>query len=195
MEDLETQLHTQGYTYIAGIDEAGRGCLVGNVVAAAVILPPNCIIEGLNDSKKLSAKQREALFAVIHKKALSIGIGMCNPLEIDTLNILWAAMEAMKRAVSHLHIPPDYLLIDGNRVFPDIHLPFQTLVKGDSRIQSIAAASIIAKVTRDQQMEALDTLHPQYGFAKHKGYATAKHYQAIQEFGILPEHRKSFRLG
>lgn len=190
----ESALHAQGYQAIAGVDEVGRGCLVGNVVAAAVIFPPNAIPDGLTDSKKLTATQRDTWFQIIQKEALAIGIGECTPQEIDELNILWAAMEAMKRAVKNLSLAPDYLLIDGNKAYPHIDLPYQTVVKGDAKIKTIGAASIVAKVTRDRQMADLDAQFPQYGFAQHKGYATLRHYEAIAQYGILPHHRKSFRL-
>ncbi|OIQ25485.1 ribonuclease HII [uncultured Vibrio sp.] len=182
----------QGYQYIAGVDEVGRGPLVGDVVTAAVILDPNNPIEGLNDSKKLSEKKRLALLPEIKEKALAWSVGRCSPAEIDELNILQATMVAMQRAVEGLSIQPDLTLIDGNRV-PTLNMDAQAVVKGDLRVAEISAASIIAKVVRDQEMEELDKRHPQFGFAKHKGYPTKAHFAAIEEFGVIDEYRKSFK--
>lgn len=179
--------------FAAGVDEAGRGPLVGPVVASAVILDINNPIEGLNDSKKLSAKKREALYMEIMEKALAIGIGQSSAKEIDEINILWATMLAMKRAVDNLTMEPSKVYIDGNRV-PEIEYPSEAVVKGDGKILEIAAASIIAKVTRDRMMADLDMDFPQYGFAKHSGYATKQHIAALGEHGPIEEHRKSFRL-
>ncbi|WGV99656.1 ribonuclease HII [Vibrio sp. YMD68] len=181
-----------GYQCIAGVDEVGRGPLVGDVVTAAVILDPNNPIEGLNDSKKLSEKKRLALLPEIKEKALAWSVGRCSPQEIDELNILQATMVAMQRAVAGLAIKPDLTLIDGNKV-PKLDMDAQAVVKGDLRVAEISAASIIAKVVRDQEMEALDKIHPQFGFAKHKGYPTKAHFSAIEEFGVIEEHRKSFK--
>ncbi|MDA9557221.1 ribonuclease HII [Vibrio sp.] len=182
----------QGYQYIAGVDEVGRGPLVGDVVTAAVILDPNNPIAGLDDSKKLTDKKRLALFPEIKEKALAWSIGRCSPREIDELNILHATMEAMRRAINGLAIVPDLALIDGNRT-PDIPMDSIAVVKGDLRVQEISAASILAKVTRDQEMEELDKHYPQFGFAKHKGYPTKAHFAAIEEFGVIAEHRRSFK--
>ena len=178
--------------YIAGVDEVGRGPLVGDVVTAAVILDPNKPIDGLTDSKKLSEKKLALLFDQINENALAVGIGRCSPEEIDELNILHATMLAMQRAVEGLPIQPDFVFIDGNRC-PDLTMPSEAIVKGDLRVAEISAASIIAKVTRDREMVELDTRYPQYGFAKHKGYPTKAHFEAIQEYGVTAEYRKSFK--
>ncbi|MBR9726802.1 ribonuclease HII [Shewanella intestini] len=177
---------------VAGVDEVGRGPLVGDVVTAAVILDPHNPIEGLNDSKKLSEKKRNALYQQICDKALCISVGRCSPAEIDQLNILHATMKAMQRAVTGLAFTPQRILVDGNRS-PDFGIPSFAIVKGDGLVDAISAASIIAKVTRDQEMLQLDARFPQYGFAKHKGYPTKAHFEALEEFGVLDEHRKSFR--
>ncbi|WP_208595817.1 ribonuclease HII [Mannheimia varigena] len=176
---------------IAGVDEVGRGPLVGAVVTAAVILDPNNPIEGLMDSKKLSEKKRLALAEEIKAKALSWSLGRAEPAEIDEFNILHATMLAMQRAVAGLHIQPDFILVDGNRP-PQFSVPTQAVVKGDSLVAEISAASIIAKVARDQEMDELDKQFPQYGFAKHKGYPTKLHFEKLIEFGATPYHRKSF---
>ncbi|WP_171023781.1 ribonuclease HII [Mannheimia varigena] len=176
---------------IAGVDEVGRGPLVGAVVTAAVILDPNNPIKGLMDSKKLSEKKRLALAEEIKAKALSWSLGRAEPAEIDELNILHATMLAMQRAVAGLHIQPDFILVDGNRP-PQFSVPTQAVVKGDSLVAEISAASIIAKVARDQEMDELDKQFPQYGFAKHKGYPTKLHFEKLIEFGATPYHRKSF---
>lgn len=176
----------------AGTDEVGRGPLVGNVVAAAVILDPSVKIEGLTDSKKLSEKKREALFPIIMEKALAIGIGEASPAEIDEINILWASMLAMERAVANLKIEPNMVLVDGNRIPKNLGIPAISVVKGDARVEEISAASIVAKVIRDRQLIELDQEYPQYGFASHKGYPTAAHLEAINKYGLLPEYRKSF---
>lgn len=191
---LESEYWKTGRFNVAGIDEAGRGCLAGPVVAAAVILPPDAEIPGLNDSKKLSAPQRERLFDVIHTEALAIGIGECTPLEIDELNILQAALRAMSRAVQQLALPVDKLLVDGNKPIPAMDIPQKTVIGGDGKSLSIAAASIIAKVTRDRLMHSLDEQYPQYGFTLHKGYATRAHYAALAKWGPTNIHRRSFRL-
>lgn len=177
---------------IAGVDEVGRGPLVGDVVTAAVILDPNNPIEGLNDSKKLSEKKRLALLPEIKEKALAWAVGRCSPEEIDELNILQATMVAMQRAIAGLKVQPDLALIDGNRC-PELPMDSQALVKGDLRVAEISAASIIAKVVRDQEMEELDKQYPQFGFAKHKGYPTKAHFEAIEQHGAISEHRKSFK--
>ncbi|MCS0316614.1 ribonuclease HII [Vibrio diabolicus] len=184
--------YPQGYQLVAGVDEVGRGPLVGDVVTAAVILDPNNPIEGLNDSKKLTEKKRMALLPEIKEKALAWAVGRCSPEEIDQLNILQATMVAMQRAVAGLKVQPDLVLIDGNRC-PELPMDAQAVVKGDLRVAEISAASIIAKVVRDQEMEELDKLHPQFGFAKHKGYPTKAHFEAIEQHGVVSEHRKSFK--
>ncbi|WP_336510291.1 ribonuclease HII [Photobacterium arenosum] len=177
---------------IAGVDEVGRGPLVGAVVTAAVILDPANPIVGLADSKKLSEKKRLALFDDIQEKALSWSLGRCEPEEIDELNILQATMVAMQRAVAGLSVQPDYVLIDGNRV-PSLPVPAQAVVKGDMRVAEISAASILAKVTRDREMQVLDAQYPAYGFAQHKGYPTKAHFAALEKHGAIEQHRKSFK--
>ncbi|MBT9775808.1 ribonuclease HII [Clostridium sp. MCC353] len=177
--------------YICGIDEAGRGPLSGPVAAAAVILPKDCEILFLNDSKKLSEKKRELLFEEIKEKAVSYGIGIVSPARIDEINILQATYEAMRTAVSQLKVTPDILLNDAVTI-PGIEIMQVPIVKGDAKSISIAAASILAKVTRDHMMAEYDAIYPEYGFAKHKGYGTAAHIQAIKEYGPCPIHRKSF---
>ncbi|MDY0971635.1 ribonuclease HII [Siccibacter turicensis] len=178
-------------TLVAGVDEVGRGPLVGAVVTAAVILDPLRPIIGLADSKKLSEKRRLALYDEIREKALAWSIGRAEPDEIDQLNILHATMLAMQRAVAGLHIVPEYVLIDGNRC-PALPMPSLAVVKGDSRVAEISAASILAKVTRDQEMTELDLSFPQYGFAQHKGYPTAFHLERLAEHGATIHHRRSF---
>ena len=177
---------------ICGVDEAGRGPLAGPVYAAAVILSPNRPIEGLNDSKKLSEKKREALFDVILENAEAYCIASASVEEIEQYNILGATYLAMTRAVSGLSEAPSLALIDGNRIPPNLPVPGQTVVKGDAQSESIAAASILAKVSRDRVLKELDGQYPEYGFAVHKGYGTAAHTAAIREFGPCPEHRPSF---
>ena len=176
---------------IAGVDEVGRGPLVGAVVTAAVILDPQKPIMGLADSKKLSEKKRLALAEEIKEKALCWSLGRAEPEEIDSLNILHATMLAMQRAVEGLSITPDFVLVDGNRV-PHLSMPAQAVVKGDALVQEISAASILAKVTRDLEMVELDKQFPEYGFAKHKGYPTALHFEKLSQYGATPFHRKSF---
>ncbi|QJD72233.1 ribonuclease HII [Marinobacterium sp. LSUCC0821] len=176
---------------IAGVDEVGRGPLVGDVVAAAVILDPHNPIDGLMDSKKLSEKRREQLAVEIKEKALAWSIAVATPAEIDQLNILHATMLAMRRAVLGLKAKPDFVYVDGNRC-PEIPYPVEAVVKGDSKVAEISAASIIAKVHRDHQMIELDARFPQYQFAKHKGYPTADHLRLLEEHGVLPEYRRSF---
>ncbi|HEM7131441.1 MULTISPECIES: ribonuclease HII [Providencia] len=176
---------------IAGVDEVGRGPLVGAVVTAAVILDPNNPITGLADSKKLTEKKREKLFDEIQQKALCWCIGRAEPEEIDNINILHATMLAMQRAVAGLSIVPEYVLIDGNRC-PKLPMPSQAVIKGDSLVQEISAASILAKVIRDREMVELDKTFPEYGFAKHKGYPTAYHLEKLAEYGATEFHRKSF---
>ena len=179
-------------TCIAGVDEVGRGPLVGAVVTAAVILDPANPIEGLTDSKKLTEKKRNLLFDEIKEKALAWSLGRCEPEEIDQLNILQATMVAMQRAVAGLSVQPDFVLVDGNRI-PELPMAAQAVVKGDLRVAEISAASILAKVTRDREMEALDAEYPQYGFAKHKGYPTKAHFEVLAEHGAIEQHRKSFK--
>ncbi|MFM5036604.1 ribonuclease HII [Aeromonas veronii] len=177
---------------VAGVDEVGRGPLVGDVVTAAVILDPANPIAGLNDSKKLSEKKRLALFDEIKEKALAWAIGRATPEEIDELNILHATMLAMQRAVAGLKVTPELVFIDGNRC-PALRMEARAVVKGDSLVAAISAASILAKVTRDAEMTELDCRHPEYGFARHKGYPTPEHLAILAERGPLPEYRKSFK--
>lgn len=177
---------------IAGVDEVGRGPLVGAVVTAAVILDPNNPIEGLMDSKKLSDKKRQLLSIEIKEKALAWSLGRSEPAEIDEINILQATMVAMQRAVASLPVPAEYVLVDGNRC-PDFGLPCESVVKGDAKVAEISAASIIAKVARDQEMIDLDKEFPEYGFANHKGYPTKAHLEKIEQFGVLDNYRKSFK--
>ena len=189
--ELENELFDSGIGVICGVDEAGRGPLAGPVCAAACILPRGLEIEGLNDSKKLTEKRRDALYDVIKEKAVSYGIGFATVEEIEELNILGATYLAMNRAIEQLLVTPDLALIDGNRN-AGIQVNSQPVVKGDSKCADIAAASILAKVTRDRYMLELDKEYPMYGFAKHKGYGTKDHYAAIREHGISPAHRPSF---
>lgn len=179
-------------SYIVGVDEVGRGPLVGPVVAAAVILDPQKPIEGLTDSKKISEKKREAFNEIIKRDALAYAITEASPEEIDNINILQASLLAMKRAIEALKQPIQKVYIDGNKT-PQINFPVEAIVKGDSLIPEISAASIIAKVYRDRLMIALDNEYPQYGFKNHKGYPTKAHFEAIREHGILPMYRKSFK--
>lgn len=189
---LETALKSEGYSHICGIDEAGRGPLAGPVCAAAVVLPIGLEIEGLNDSKKLTEKKREALFDKIMEQATDYSIAFATVAEIEEYNILSATFLAMKRAAEGLKTPSDYALIDGNKIPNDFNVPATAVVKGDSKSCSISAASILAKVSRDRLMSEYDALYPQYGFLKHKGYGTAAHYKALIEHGLSPVHRPSF---
>lgn len=188
----ELKARESGFKYICGVDEAGRGPLAGPVCAAAVILPECCEIEGLNDSKKLSEKKREQLYDVIIEKAVAYSIAYGTLEEIEQYNILEATYFAMNRAIEGLNLKSDFALIDGNRVPKNISVPCQTVVKGDSKSYSIAAASILAKVTRDRLLLEYDIKYPQYGFAKHKGYGTKAHYEAIAQHGVCAVHRLSF---
>lgn len=191
---FEQRCWQEGHRYVAGLDEAGRGCLAGPVVAAAVILPEGVTIDGVNDSKKLKAARREEILAEIQAQAVAVEVGLCSPDTIDRMNILWAAMEAMRRAAAALTPAPDFLLIDGNRCFPDSPWPFDTIVKGDARSHTIAAASIVAKVTRDRIMHLLHDEFPVYGWSQNVGYPTKTHYAALEKHGPTPYHRRSFRL-
>ena len=191
MWEIENGLMEQGITAICGVDEAGRGPLAGPVCAAAVILPANLEIPGLNDSKKLTDKKRRELFPVIKEQAIAYGIAFASEQEIDEINILQATFLAMQRAIDQLEGKAKFALIDGNRE-KDFGLPVMTVVKGDSRSANIAAASVLAKVTRDMYMEELAEKHPQYGFEIHKGYGTKAHYAALTEHGACDAHRKTF---
>lgn len=191
MWQFEDETVQKGYKLICGVDEAGRGPLAGPVCAAAVILPPHIEIPGLNDSKKLTDKKRRELFPVICQHALAYGIAFSDEKEIDEINILQATFAAMKRAVDNLSVKPDYILVDGNKL-PDFQIPAQYVVKGDSLSASIAAASVLAKVTRDDLMLKMAEQYPQYGFDIHKGYGTKAHYEALTKYGTSPIHRLTF---
>ncbi len=188
---IENALYSQDVQLICGVDEAGRGPLAGPVCAAAVILPRGLEIPGLTDSKKLTDKKRRELYPIIKEKAIAYGIAFASEQEIDEINILQATFLAMRRALEQLSVRPDLALIDGNRE-TDFGLPVKTVVKGDSLSANIAAASVLAKVTRDDVMEALANEYPQYGFEIHKGYGTKAHYAALREHGASPVHRQSF---
>ncbi len=193
MPDYSYELNAlqNGFAAVCGVDEAGRGPLAGPVYAAAVILPQGLVIEGLNDSKKLSEKKRELLYDEITKNAVAWSVAYATEKEIDEYNILQATFLAMKRAVESLEPGADYALIDGNRM-PPLDIPGETVIKGDSLSMSIAAASILAKVTRDRLMVDIDKMYPQYQFSKHKGYGTKLHYEMLAEHGVSPVHRRSF---
>ena len=190
MQEFENELYESAINYIAGIDEVGRGPLVGPVVTAAVILPKDFYDERINDSKKLTEKKRELLYDVIMENAVSVGIGISSEDVIDDINILEATKKAMIEAVNNLSVKPEHLLIDAVKLNVDI--PQTSIIKGDAKSESIAAASIIAKVTRDRMMIELDKKHPEYDFKHNKGYGTKKHIEAIEKYGILKEHRKTF---
>lgn len=189
MKDFDKGILANGY--LAGVDEAGRGPLAGPVAAAAVILPEGAEIDGINDSKKLSEKKREALFDVIKDKALAYAVCMAGAERIDEINILRATMEAMRGAVEKLGLKPDYVIVDGNRM-PELTVPGEAVVKGDSKSMAIAAASVLAKVTRDRYMREAARKFPGYGFEKHKGYGTKAHYEAIERLGVCGIHRRTF---
>ncbi len=188
---FEHQAHEQGFEIVCGVDEAGRGPLAGPVCAAAVILPDGLVIEGLDDSKKLTEKKRDMLYDIICEEAIAYGIAFASVEEIEEMNILQATFLAMKRAVESLNVKPDLALVDGNQK-PSLDIQARTLVKGDAKSPSIAAASILAKVTRDRLMTEIAEEYPQYEFPKHKGYGTKLHYEKIMEHGISPVHRRSF---
>lgn len=190
--EYEREATVQGFKSVCGIDEAGRGPLAGPVFAAAVILPDGIEIEGLNDSKKLSEKKREALFDIIIEKAVSYSVAFADHKEIDEINILNATFLAMKRAVEGLGVPADFALVDGNRQPKDFSIPCQTIIKGDGISASVAAASVLAKVSRDRVMVKADGIYPEYMFAKHKGYGTALHRELLNKYGPCPIHRLTF---
>ena len=187
----EQELYEKGIKLIAGTDEVGRGPLVGPVVAAAVILPENYYLEGLDDSKKLTEKKREKYYDIIYKDAISIGIGIVDAKTIDEINILEASRLAMKKAIEDLKIKPEYILSDAMKL-DNQSIPYKDIIHGDALSESIAAASVIAKVTRDRMMYDLDKEHPEYGFAKHKGYPTKDHIEAVKKYGVLPFYRFTF---
>ena len=188
---IENEYREKGFNIICGVDEAGRGPLAGPVYAASVILPSDCVIEGLNDSKKLTEKKREALFDEIKEKALAYGIASADEKEIDEINILNATFLAMKRAIASLSVKPDLALIDGNQK-PHTDIEEVTVIKGDAKSMSIAAASVLAKVSRDRFMLEMAEKYPQYEFARHKGYGTKLHYEKIAQYGVCDIHRRTF---
>lgn len=192
LKEYEMSLHSQGIEYICGIDEAGRGPLAGPVVVACAIMPKESFIEGINDSKKISEKKRERLYEEITNEAIAWSVGIVDQNEIDKINILNATKKALNTAVKELSVKPDRILVDALEHIDTNGIPYTAVIKGDAKIYSISAASIIAKVTRDRIMREWDEIYPQYGFAGHKGYGTAKHIQAIRENGICSLHRKSF---
>lgn len=192
LSEYEKKGYENGYKYIAGIDEAGRGPLAGPVVAAAVILPEGCLIEGVNDSKKLSEKKREKLYDDVVQNAIAWGVGIVDNNVIDEINILNATRRAMHMAIEELKVKPDYILIDAEKKVDTNGIPYLPIIKGDALSISIGAASIIAKVTRDRMMREYDKIFPMYGFEKHKGYGTKAHVEAIKENGLCMIHRKSF---
>lgn len=191
---FERLVQSDGFVHVAGADEAGRGCLAGPVIAAAVILDSRVSLRGLRDSKQLDETTRNRLAERIKERAVAWAIGSCSPDEIDTLNILWASMEAMRRAVKALHVKADYLLIDGNHRIPGAPCPSRSIIKGDARSRSIAAASILAKTHRDALMKACHQDHPDYAWDTNVGYPTPEHYAALERLGPTPLHRRSFRL-
>ncbi len=189
---FEREYNEKGFELIGGIDEAGRGPLFGPVVAACVVLPKGCLIEGVNDSKKLSEKKREALFDEIKEKAVAWGVGIVDNNTIDEINILEATRKAMHEAVANLQVKPDYIFIDAEKHVDTCGIPYLPIVKGDALSINIACASIIAKVTRDRMIDELSKQYPEYGLDKHKGYGTKAHIDAIKKYGLTPLHRKSF---
>lgn len=192
LKEIEKDLHKKGFKYICGIDEAGRGPLAGPVVVASVIMPKDSMIEGVNDSKKVSEKKREKLYEEITKEAISYGVAIIDQNEIDRINILNATKHGLTTSIKELKVKPDIILVDALTKIDTCGIPYNSIIKGDAKSYSIAAASIIAKVTRDRIMRQWDEVYPQYGFAKHKGYGTAAHIAAIKENGICPLHRLSF---
>lgn len=192
LKQIENKLYKEGEKLICGIDEAGRGPLAGPVVVAAVIMPKESMIEGVNDSKKVSEKKREMLYEQIIKEAISYSVGIIDQKEIDEINILNATKKGLTLAIKELKVRPDRILVDALTKIDTCHIPYTSIIKGDAKSYSIAAASIIAKVTRDRIMREWDEVYPQYGFEKHKGYGTKKHIEAIEEYGLCPLHRLSF---
>lgn len=189
---IEEEMYNNQIGYICGIDEAGRGPLAGPVVVASVIMPRNSMIEGVNDSKKVSEKKREELYDKIIEEAIAWGVGIINPKEIDELNILNATKKGLTESLKELKVMPDRIIVDALNGIDTLGIPYTPIIKGDAKCYSIAAASIIAKVTRDRIMRQWDEVYPEYGFVKHKGYGTATHMQAIRENGLTPIHRRSF---
>ena len=192
LKEQEKQLREKGFKVICGIDEAGRGPLAGPVVVASVIMPENSMIEGVNDSKKISEKKREKLYDQILEEAISYGVGIIGQDEIDEINILNATKKALTLSLKELTTKPDLIIVDALTHIDTMGIPYESIIKGDAKCYSIASASIIAKVTRDRIMREWDSVYPEYGFIQHKGYGTAKHISAIKEYGLCPIHRKSF---
>ena len=192
LKEIENSVYKEGYNLICGIDEAGRGPLAGPVVVASAIMPKDSMIEGVNDSKKVSEKKREKLYDLITAEAISYGVGIINQEEIDEINILNATKKGLTDSIKMLEKKPDIILVDALRDIDTLGIPYRSAIKGDAKIYSIACASIIAKVTRDRIMREWDKVYPQYGFVSHKGYGTAKHIAAIKEYGLCPLHRRSF---
>ncbi len=192
LSKYEKEYYKKGYKYICGIDEAGRGPLAGPVVAGAVILPKDCLIEGVNDSKKLSEKKREKLYDIIKENAIAWAVGIVDNKVIDEINILNATRQAMKMAIEGLNVKPDYILIDAEKRVDTHGIPYLPIIKGDALSISIAAASIMAKVTRDRMMRDYANVYPEYDFSKHKGYGTKAHIEAIQKYGLCDIHRRTF---
>ena len=192
LKEYENQLRSKGFEFICGIDEAGRGPLAGPVVVASVIMPADSIIEGVNDSKKVSEKKREKLYDLILEEAISYGVGIIGQDEIDDINILNATKKGLTMSLKELDKKPDLIIVDALTHIDTLGIPYESIIKGDAKCYSIAAASIIAKVTRDRIMREWDKVYPQYGFEKHKGYGTSAHISAIKEYGLCPIHRKSF---
>ena len=192
LKEIDKEFFEMGMKYVCGIDEAGRGPLAGPVVVASVILPENSMIEGVNDSKKVSESKREKLYDVILQEALSYGIGIIYQDEIDEINILQATKKGLHEAILKMEIKPNVVLVDALTGIDTLGIPYKSIIKGDAKSYSIAAASIIAKVTRDRIMREWDKIYPEYGFAGHKGYGTAKHIEAIKKYGLTPLHRKTF---
>ena len=192
LKEIDKDFFNIGKKYICGIDEAGRGPLAGPVVVASVILPQDSMIEGVNDSKKISENKREKLYDIITKEAISYGIGIIYQDEIDEINILQATKKGLHDAISNMEIKPDVILVDALTGIDTLGIPYKSIIKGDAKSYSIGAASIIAKVTRDRIMRKWDEIYPEYGFVDHKGYGTKRHIEAIKKYGITPIHRKSF---
>ena len=192
IKEIEKELYQKGFKNICGIDEAGRGPLAGPVVVASVIMPANSMIEGVNDSKKVSEKKREKLYDQILEEAISYGVGIIGQDEIDEINILNATKKGLTMSLKELTVKPDLIIVDALTHIDTMGIPYESIIKGDAKCYSISAASIIAKVTRDRIMREWDKVYPEYGFEKHKGYGTSAHIEAIKKYGLCPIHRKSF---
>ena len=192
LKEQEKELMEKGFKTICGIDEAGRGPLAGPVVVASVIMPADSMIEGVNDSKKISEKKREKLYDQIIEEAICYGVGIVDNIEIDEMNILNATKKGLTMSLQELTVKPDLIIVDALTHIDTLGIPYESIIKGDAKCYSIAAASIIAKVTRDRIMREWDEIYPQYGFIQHKGYGTAKHIQSIKEYGLCPIHRRTF---